>query len=238
MSPQTHKADTNDVSQPRADGDYAYRREFYQSSDVAAAYDERRWGSPKRVRRNRHKWATILKALARTEDVHSVLDMPCGTGRFTGHLAREGFDVIGSDISLDMMQVAKANLAGDERIHGYVQADAEKLPLIDDAIDCIVSIRFFLHVDGPSRIRILHEMGRISRRWLIVDYRHCYSLRYLKWKIKRALGLTRDPLERVSKSIMLSELEQAGLKLVQIFPVARLFSDKWIVLAETGAQSA
>ena len=154
-----------DISQPRADGDYTYRREFYQSSDVAAAYDQRRWGSPKRVRRNRHKWATILKALARTEDVHSVLDMPCGTGRFTGHLARAGYDVVGSDISLDMMKVAKTNLAEDERIHGYVQADAEKMPLIDNAIDCIVCIRFFLHVDAPGRVRILHEMGRISRRW-------------------------------------------------------------------------
>ena len=36
-----------------------------------------------------------------------------------------------------------------------------------------------------------------SRRWLIIDYRHRYSLRWISWKIRHALGLLGEVPERV-----------------------------------------
>ena len=58
----------DDPSKPKAHG-YAYKKQFYQSADVAADYDEHRFRTPKRQRRNARKWNAIQKALALTQDV-------------------------------------------------------------------------------------------------------------------------------------------------------------------------
>ena len=228
------KPSRDDPSKPKAHG-YAYKKQFYQSSEVAADYDEHRFRTPKRIRRNVRKWNAIQKALALTNGVKTVVDLPCGTGRFTGHLARAGYDVIGSDISIEMMQQA-SQLASvsHENIKGYVRADAEALPFRSKSADCLMSIRFLFHVDPDTRRRMLREFGRVSRRWIIADYRHKYSARYGLWKVSRALGLAKRPFERVSVKSMKSEFEDAGLRVVKIIAVRRWLSDKWVVLAESG----
>jgi ubiquinone/menaquinone biosynthesis C-methylase UbiE len=224
----------DDPSKPKAHG-YAYKKQFYQSADVAADYDEHRFRTPRRQRRNARKWAAIQKALALANGVKTIVDLPCGTGRFTGHLARAGFEVVGSDISAEMMgQAAKLPSVQHANIRGYVRADAEKLPFKSKSTDCLMSIRFLFHVDPETRRRMLREFGRVSRRWVIADYRHKYSFRYGVWKLTRALGLTKRPFERVSVKSMTAEFEDAGLRVAKIIPVRRGLSDKWVVLAETG----
>ncbi len=228
------KPSRDDPSKPKAHG-YAYKKQFYQSSEVAADYDEHRFRTPKRQRRNVRKWNAISKALALTGDIKSIVDLPCGTGRFTGHLARAGYKVVGSDISLEMMhQAAGLESVKHANIAGYVRADAEALPFAAKSVDCLMSIRFLFHVDPETRRRMLREFGRVSRRWVIADYRHKYSFRYGVWKVSRLLGLTRRPFERVSVKSMTAEFEDAGLRVAKIIPVRRWLSDKWVVLAETG----
>ncbi len=222
----------DDPSKPKEHG-YAYKKQFYQSSEVAADYDEHRFRTPKRMRRNARKWSAIQKALAMAEGMKTIVDLPCGTGRFTGHLASAGYQVVGSDISIEMMHQA-AKLAVTRQHRGYVRADAEALPFRTKSADCLMSIRFLFHVDPETRRRMLREFGRVSRRWVIADYRHKYSFRYGVWKLSRMLGLTRRPFERVSVKSMKSEFEDAGLRVVKIIAVRRWLSDKWVVLAESG----
>jgi ubiquinone/menaquinone biosynthesis C-methylase UbiE len=231
------KPSKHDVSRPGKSGDYAFKKQFYRDGAVAQDYDFHRFGSKKRARRNAGKWRAICKALALTPDVTTILDLPCGTGRFTGPLAESGYDVVGSDISLEMMQVAQGKTAEERGVRGYLQADAEALPFATDGIDCVMCIRFLFHVDAAARVRILREMGRVSRRGLIVDIRHRYSTRYVLWSLKRRLGLTRSKLPRVSRAEMEAEFHGAGLVVRRIIPVARFFSDKWIVVATTAERS-
>ena len=222
----------DDVSRPRGEG-YSYKRAFYRDGEVAANYDSHRFGSNVRQRRNVRKWKTILAALEETAGVRSILDMPCGTGRFTGHLADRGYLTVGSDISHEMMKVAEQKTGHPDQLAGYVQADAVAVPLKDASLDCVMSVRFMFHVDPETRIRILREMGRVSRRWLIVDYRHRYSLRYAKWRVLRAFGMTRQRLDRVSHAQLEREFHAAGLSICKVIPVAHVFSDKWIVVGES-----
>jgi SAM-dependent methyltransferase len=226
------KPSREDVSKPKVD-EYAYKKGFYRDPAVAADYDQHRFTTPRRQRRNVRKWRAIQRALDAAGDVHSVLDLPCGTGRFTGHLARLNLEVVGGDISLQMMREVDASPdVAHPRIAGYVQADAEALPFDDRCLDCTVSIRFMFHVDPITRRRILREMGRVSRRWLIIDYRHRYSARWVLWRIRHALGLLPEVPERVNKSGLESEFRDAGLTIRRVIPVRRWLSDKWIVLAE------
>ncbi len=223
----------SDPSRPREDG-YDYKRDFYRSASVAEDYDFHRFSTPERQKRNVRKWAAIRKALSFTQGVRSILDLPCGTGRFTGALAREGFEIVGSDISLEMLHKAAAVPdAGQHAVLGYVQANAERLPFRDDALDCVVSIRFMMHVDPATRVRMLREFRRVSRRWVIVDYRHRYTFRYVLTHTFGALGLGRSPLSRVSRRELTQEFTDAGWAIRQVIRVsAPLLSDKWIVLAE------
>ena len=222
-----------DPSRPREDG-YEYKRDFYRSDSVAEDYDFHRFSSPERQKRNVRKWAAIRKALAQTTGVRTLLDLPCGTGRFTGALAREGFEVVGSDISLEMLKKAASIPDGRQSaIRGYVQANAEALPLLGDSLDCVVCIRFMMHVDPATRVRILREFNRVSRRWVIVDYRHKYTFRYVMTHTFGKLGFGRTPLSRVSTAELHDEFRQAGLKVVEVIRVSTpLLSDKWVVLAE------
>ncbi|HEX6637140.1 MAG TPA: class I SAM-dependent methyltransferase [Steroidobacteraceae bacterium] len=223
----------NDPSRPREDG-YQYKRDFYRSDSVAEDYDFHRFSSPERQKRNVRKWAAIRKALAMTTGVRTILDLPCGTGRFTGALAREGFEVVGSDISLEMLRKAASIPSGKQRaIHGYVQANAEHLPLLSDSLDCVVSIRFMMHVDPATRVRMLREFRRVSRRWVIVDYRHKYTFRYVLTHTLGRLGIGRSPLSRVSRQDLEQEFRDAGFAIRSVIRVsAPLLSDKWVVLAE------
>jgi SAM-dependent methyltransferase len=228
----------SDPSRPREDG-YEYKRDFYRSDSVAEDYDFHRFSTPERQKRNARKWAAIRKALALTTGVRTILDLPCGTGRFTGALAREGYDVVGSDISLEMLKKA-ATLDTPPRadgkqgvVAGYVQANAEHLPLRTDSLDCVVCIRFMMHVDAATRVRMLCEFHRVSRRWVIVDYRHKYTFRYVLSHTFGALGLGRTPLDRVSSKGLERELREAGLAIRSVIRVSTpLLSDKWVVLAE------
>jgi SAM-dependent methyltransferase len=226
------KPSKTDVSRPGRAGDYAFKKQFYRDGAVALDYDFHRFGTGRRARRNARKWRTILAALESTPGVKTILDLPCGTGRFTGHLAARGYEVVGGDISVEMMRVARDKTAAAAGVRGYLQADAEALPLRTDSVDCVLCIRFLFHVDSATRVRMLREMSRVSRRWLIVDYRHRYSSRYALWRLRKALGLTKTGLPRVSRTQMEQEFRDAGLAVTEVIPVVRFFSDKWIVVAE------
>jgi ubiquinone/menaquinone biosynthesis C-methylase UbiE len=227
------KPSRDDVSKPKVE-EYSYKKDFYRDAEVAADYDQHRFTTPRRQRRNVRKWRAIRRALDQAGDVGSVLDLPCGTGRFTGHFARLDLDTVGSDISLQMMRQAAASPeVAHDCIAGYVQADGEALPFADRSLDCVVSIRFMFHVDPVTRRRILREMGRVSRRWLVIDYRHRYSARWISWRVRHALGLLSEVPERVTRANLRSEFRDAGLTIRRVIPVRRWLSDKWIVLAES-----
>ncbi len=220
----------SDVSRPIEERDYKYKKQFYQDKLVAADYDAHRFKSRRRAVRNQAKWEAIQSALKLAQPIKTILDIPCGTGRFTPSLASQGYEVIGADISVPMMSEA-IKLGSEENLHGYVQADAENLPFPDKSLDCIMSIRFMHHIDSATRVRILRDMARVSRGSVIIDYRHRYSFRYRMRTLKLKLGLTKRVLPRVSHAELNQEFTAAGINIVEVIPVGK-FSDKWIVLGD------
>lgn len=218
--------------------DYEYKKRFYQNEEVADDYDLHRFASPRRQRRNDREWRVVSRALVSAVGVKSVLDMPCGTGRFMPRFAAAGFRVVGADIALPMMRVAKEKCVGLASVGGFVRADAERLPFADAALDCVVSIRFLHHVDPASRVAMLREMARVSRRWVLLDYRHKYSYRYAKLRLRSAVGFpARERMPQVSHGELDAETTAAGLEVVARHFVAPFFSDKWIVLCEKSIPS-
>ena len=216
---------------------YEKRKAFYQDDAIAKGYDAHRF-SGARSSRNSAKWRAISKALARAGDVAEILDLPTGTGRFVTQLLESGLSLAGADISHAMMREAALKARGSSRrssragtMLGFVQCDAEALPLRDASFDCVASIRFFMHLTPEVRVRVLREFARVSRRWLIVDYRHRHAPRNVLKRLAHRLGLRPPAPPRVSRAEMEAELTAAGWRVVEVYVVTPVFSDKWVVLA-------
>ncbi|ELZ13657.1 Methyltransferase type 11 [Halovivax asiaticus JCM 14624] len=150
-------------------------QEWYQADDVAAEYDDKRFSRGGQLIDFREK-AAVLDALSPLEDKR-VLEIACGTGRFTVMLADRGADVVGLDISAAMLQQGrtKAQAAGVADNLEFLRGDAGRLPFPDDHFDTVVAMRFFHLADDPHAF--LQEMRRVSRDQIVFDTFNRYSTR-------------------------------------------------------------
>ncbi len=152
-------------------------QEWYQADDVAEAYDEKRFSQGGRLIDRREKRA-VLEALAPIEGTR-ILEIACGTGRFTTMLANRGADIVGVDISEAMLQQARgrARDAGVADRLEYLRGDAGRLPFPDDQFDAVLAMRFFHLCDSPTEF--MTELRRVSRRQVVFDTFNRYSTRSL-----------------------------------------------------------
>ena len=100
----------------------------------------------------------------------TVLDVPCGYSRFAPVYARLGITAIGADVSYDMVHLAATNHAryGWER---WLCADVLTLPFPDSVFDSVLCIRLLHHrYSDAERQRILCELARVSRRFVIISF--------------------------------------------------------------------
>jgi SAM-dependent methyltransferase len=161
------------------------------------------WGRIYRVAEER----AIRRALRPLARSGRVLDVACGTGRVTRLLVREGFaEVVGSDVSNAMMAVAKRQLPNVE----FFQGDATRLPFDDHSFDLVTCVGLLMHLDAATRVGVLRELARISRRPVVVQY-GCVGtfLRLTSWLTRRPAGGVRYP---VADGEMRQDLERSGLR--------------------------
>ncbi|WP_232701628.1 class I SAM-dependent methyltransferase [Halobacterium wangiae] len=91
-----------------------------------------------------------------------VLDVGCGTGNAALTARRAGAEVVGVDVTLPMLDLARegAALADFEDIE-WVAGDAEALPFPEDSFDAVLSN--FGHVFSPQASVAGSEMVRVAR---------------------------------------------------------------------------
>jgi SAM-dependent methyltransferase len=68
-----------------------------------------------------------------------VLDLACGSGRHSLELRRRGFDVVGADISADLIEIARRDAAAEGIEVEFVQADLRDLDL-EDEFDLVLNL--------------------------------------------------------------------------------------------------
>src|SRR5450432_2660371 len=87
---------------------------------------------------------TCLRALA----MSSVLDVACGTGFLTQHLAGR---VVGLDQSAAMLRIARERVPGGR----VLQGNGLRLPFRAGAFECLMSAHFYGHLDQAMRTQFL-----------------------------------------------------------------------------------
>lgn len=123
---------------------------------VAANYDSGRVGQD--------KWIAEAAAVERFLPLSAglVLDVPVGTGRF-GDLCRcLGRPLLGMDVSEDMMAIARSR--GIECRYG----SALDIPLPDQSVATVLSLRLLYWMEPHERTRALAEFRRVATTDLVL----------------------------------------------------------------------
>jgi ubiquinone/menaquinone biosynthesis C-methylase UbiE len=211
-------------------------KERYQDEWVVKCYDRKRFTGPI----GRTIDALEKRAIRRAVDVAraefprhqpTVLDLPCGTGRITELLLDQGLQVTAGDISQPMLEAAEAKLARFGDRVDFRQLDLEGIDLPDSSFDLISCIRLFNHVGPSERGRMLRELARVSRRFVIANMSFT-SLPY-RWVpyLKAGLGM---PLPKVLPTWpeLHREMAGIGLRIKDFFYELRFLSEVVVVLLE------
>lgn len=163
----------------------------------------------------------------------TALDLPCGYGRFSNLLSKQGFIPVSCDYSLEMVRRARTkhrNFRGEIGL-GCV-ADAKRaLPFRKEAFDLVFCMRFFHHVRVEEERRsILAEFASVSRGYAICSFYQTLKLHEWQRRLRKKYGKSRAPIKMISRREFLESAGEAGWKPVRIYPLFRGLHAQHIVL--------
>jgi ubiquinone/menaquinone biosynthesis C-methylase UbiE len=202
--------------------------DFWREPSAAERYEPERFhGLKGRLYRALEERA-IGKALQMLKPGSTVLDAACGTGRITALLLKKEFVVRGCDVSFAMMSVARRQLSQLGTRGPLVQCDVGRLPFRDASFDAVTCIGLVMHLDNDVRMKVLQDLTRVSRRFLVLQYGRLDAFQRIKTRLTgRQVGNVRNP---VVEAELRTDLQRAGLKEVARFWVLRPFSSSVVLL--------
>lgn len=138
-------------------------KEYYDAR--APEYDEWYLDEGQYAARERPGWHEAVRALEQA--VASLppartLDVACGTGFLTRHLAGQ---VTGLDQSERMLEIARERAPRAE----FVPGDAMRLPFADGTFDRVFTGHFYGHLKSGDRQAFLSESRRLAPELIVVD---------------------------------------------------------------------
>jgi demethylmenaquinone methyltransferase/2-methoxy-6-polyprenyl-1,4-benzoquinol methylase len=117
------------------------------------------------IRKIRYK---VLK-MAKKYNPENILDVCCGTGHQLKLLKKHGFDVMGLDLSVQMLNISSKGKHAPQ----CIQADATAMPFENNSFNMVMTT-LALHENTPEIAeKILGEMFRVTKPggWIvIIDY--------------------------------------------------------------------
>ena len=149
----------------------------------------------------------------------TVIDLGCGGGRdalLASHRVGGKGRVMGLDMTLEMIQKAKANAReGKYRNVEFRLAEIENLPLEDGAVDCIISNCVINHSPDPAAVfrealRVLKPGGRMAISDLVIEGE-------LSQEVRRSLtGSSACLAASLEKRSYLNAIERAGFQAIAV----------------------
>jgi len=128
-----------------------------------------------------------------TEPAQQVMDVACGTGSLSMAIARKAKNVIGIDLSEDMIITARrgASKKGINNIQFEIRDASEMSVYKDRQFDVAVTSMAVHQYNADLAIKILAGMNRIASEVIIADYNHHMPRGYgrrVAWSIERLAG--------------------------------------------------
>lgn len=186
-------------------------KDFY--TDDSSVYDDR-WVK-KGGRYTNESQIEIVRSLTSGWENRNLLEIGCGSGRFSVILAKANPDMVFMDLSDAMLEVTLQKVG-----HSFkgVNASVYQIPLPSKSIDGLVSINVFNHIEDLEKAfseinRVLVEDGE-----LVINFANLYSYFFLAGTLVnfRQESIGRQVFSRwANPKIFLSLLENHGFEIVE-----------------------
>lgn len=130
------------------------KRRVSKRYDATVAIYETRYEQEQKA-----KYEAILSRLT-AENLGDALDVGCGTGMLSDRIAAHVENLVGLDISGQMLKQAKKRAKRFQNVH-LVLGDADHLPLRDGTMDHVFAVTLVQNMPDPRAT--LAEMKRVAK---------------------------------------------------------------------------
>ena len=129
----------------------------------AVNYDDIRFTTKHGLFFHKLEFRQLKKAINKIKRHSRVLEVGCGTARFSGYLAENGFDVTAIDPSQDMIDISKAKFNKVKNIEFKI-AEGAKLPFEKNVFDFTFAIRVINSTESEEyALKTIKEMIRVTK---------------------------------------------------------------------------
>jgi SAM-dependent methyltransferase len=212
----------------------AYQAE-YERVERAATYNlEYRRQALKRSSTRREK-QLLARHMNRVGRSGVVLDLPCGGGRLTPAFAAYADLVIEADIAIGQVLFGRSeSTVATPRV--WMTASAFHIPLRANAVDGAICVRLSHHLPTANeRERLLHELLRVSRRFVIMTHFDHHSLKNLLRRLRRPFN-RKTPKLTMTTAQVAGLARRAGARLIAAPPLSRIGSGhRYALILKDGA---
>jgi ubiquinone/menaquinone biosynthesis C-methylase UbiE len=217
MSHENKKPETNNFY------DGPNRQLPFGSGDSVDAYEVRRYSGRSQNFLDRLERDCLQQMIRdqKSSPGDTILDMPCGFGRIAPMLVELGLKPLWGDISMAMARRVSMRSEATAAVGQFV-GDAEHIPLASNSVEGATCIRLLQHFrQGETRARIMRELGRVVRSWMIVSFYDQASIHGKTKKLACKLQGKKVIVAMQSRASLLAEANAAGLELNSICAPAR-----------------
>jgi ubiquinone/menaquinone biosynthesis C-methylase UbiE len=199
----------------------------YDKTSIPDGYDRARDHGPEALA----LWMAAIATRVRGRSVKRILDLGCGTGRFTAALARR-FDaeVIGIDPSVKMLTIARGK-PHDDHVQ-YADGRAEAIPLERGSVDMVFTSMTFHHF--TDRALAARECRRVLRDGGALFVRAATREQIDSYAYVAFIPVTRALHEQVLPRLadIRSTFESAGFRHVAAELITQTIAPTWRAYAE------
>jgi ubiquinone/menaquinone biosynthesis C-methylase UbiE len=210
-----------------------YRARMQHAKRAQLYADRFETGSRKAI--NEREQRAVAKIFAEMPDCRSVLDVPSGAGRFAKTLAAGGRKIVGADSAFEILEHGRERAGANHVPISFMQSDASKLPLANDAVDCIFCNRLLHHIhSAKERAVFLEEFHRVARRYLVISFFDYHSFGVVRRFLKALKGRKPKYDQQPTFEQFTEEVLRAGFKVRAVVRTgAAWVAQKYFVLEKT-----
>jgi SAM-dependent methyltransferase len=176
----------------------------------------------------------VARELARYDwsPLDQLLDIPCGTGILGKLLHRFPFQIVASDISPEMMSLAREEYPAD-RLSDCVQADITNTPFTRGSFSCVVTLGFLHRVPPEIKQAALWEIAALSSKVAIVTCSVDAPLQRVKHAVLSWIKRDHVPAPcPTSMREIVAECESQGFHVARSFMVVPFLSSHAMFVLE------